>query len=1214
MPIGRNGQDFIVNTTGTNGQHDPSITTLADGRFVVTWLSYDTADGSGSCIRARLWNPDGTAAGDDFIVNSTTNSDQSDPSVAALADGRFVATWRSYDPGDGSQNCLRARIHNADGTASGDDFILNSTAYGVQERPSITALPDGRFVAAWESFDPGDGSGSCLRARILNADGTAAGGDFIVNTTATGNQARPSITALTDGRFFVSWASEDAGDGSLGCVRGRVYNANGTAAGGDFIINSVTSGNQITPSVAAMPDGRYAVVWASLDGGDGSGYCIRGRLFNANGTPAGNDFIANTTAAGDQMSPNISVLTDGRFVVAWHSSDPGDGSGSCIRARLYNADGSAAEGDFIVNTTTTNNQFSPSVTALSDGRFVVSWKSLDSGDGSGTCIRAQTFDPRVFIGTAGEDVWYGSNVFGDTINGGAGNDLLFGLGGNDFIDGGEGFDALFGGDGNDTLYGGAGNDLLNGGAGNDILDGGAGDDDMYGGAGDDTYFVNSAGDLVAEEAGGGVDTVWSSLANYTLTANVEVLRFFGSGNFTGIGNGLDNTIYGGAGNDYLEGGAGNDILIGGAGADTLYGGDGIDTASYATASGGVDARLMAPQYNKGDAAGDVYDSIENLTGSRFDDFLAGNDKANTLEGGGGNDILHGLDGDDRLFGGAGNDLLLGGAGDDWLDGGSGIDEMHGGKGDDIYIVRNAADEVFEYANEGYDIVGARVSYALAAGTHVEELRPHDVDGKTNINLTGNAYDQKIIGNAGANRLDGGGGVNILRGFLGDDTYIVRNAADRVIEYSGEGYDVVRATVSYALAADNRVEELRTTSNAGTTAIRLTGNAFNQKIVGNAGDNRLDGGGGVNVLQGLGGDDTYFVRNTADQVIEKANEGYDIVRSTVNYTLAGGVHVEELRTDTNAGTTALRLTGNEFNQKIVGNAGDNRLDGGGGVNVLEGRGGNDTYFVRNSADQVIEKANEGYDIVRATVDYALAANVHVEELRTDGNAGTDAINLTGNSFDQKIVGNAGNNRLDGGGGVNVLQGNAGNDTYIVRNAADQVIEKANEGYDVVRATVSYALASGVHVEELRTNSNGGTAAINLTGNGFNQKIVGNAGDNVIDGGGGQNTLTGGAGMDTFVFSTAIGAAVADVITDFLAADDTIRLSSAIFTGLAAGQLAASRFKDIATGTVDSSDRILYNSSTGALFFDRDGSGGTYQPVQFAILENKAAITAADFFVV
>jgi serralysin len=104
------------------------------------------------------------------------------------------------------------------------------------------------------------------------------------------------------------------------------------------------------------------------------------------------------------------------------------------------------------------------------------------------------------------------------------------------------------------------------------------------------------------------------------------------------------------------------------------------------------------------------------------------------------------------------------------------------------------------------------------------------------------------------------------------------------------------------------------------------------------------------------------------------------------------------------------------------------------------------------------------------------------------------------------------------------------------------------------------------------------------------------------------------MDTFVFSTALGATNLDKITDFNVANDTIHLSSAIFQGVELGALNASAFKNVATGTVDASDRILYDSSTGALYFDRDGSEGTYGTVQFAILENKAAITADDFFVI
>jgi len=128
-------------------------------------------------------------------------SNQYSPAITALADGRFVATWESSDPGDGDGRCIRAHIFNADGSAAGSDFVVNSTATSSQITAAITALADGRFVASWQSYDAGDGSNSCIRARVYNADGSAAGGDFIVNSTATGEQYTPAITGLADGRF-----------------------------------------------------------------------------------------------------------------------------------------------------------------------------------------------------------------------------------------------------------------------------------------------------------------------------------------------------------------------------------------------------------------------------------------------------------------------------------------------------------------------------------------------------------------------------------------------------------------------------------------------------------------------------------------------------------------------------------------------------------------------------------------------------------------------------------------------------------------------------------------------------------------------------------------------------------------------------------------------------------------------------------------------------
>ncbi|HEX5500881.1 MAG TPA: hypothetical protein VFX03_16710, partial [Thermomicrobiales bacterium] len=210
MPIATIGEDFAVNTTATSRDWTlpvlgpgptPSLIALTDGRFVAAWPSIDSdTPFASSTVRGRIFNADGSPAGDDFVLNSTTGGKQIDPSLAALANGRFVATWESDETSDGSGTCIRGRVFNADGTPAGDDFILNSTVIGNQSDPSVAALADGRFVVTWESGDAGDGSsGPCIRGRVFNADGTPAGDDFILNSTATGTQFSPTVTALADG-------------------------------------------------------------------------------------------------------------------------------------------------------------------------------------------------------------------------------------------------------------------------------------------------------------------------------------------------------------------------------------------------------------------------------------------------------------------------------------------------------------------------------------------------------------------------------------------------------------------------------------------------------------------------------------------------------------------------------------------------------------------------------------------------------------------------------------------------------------------------------------------------------------------------------------------------------------------------------------------------------------------------------------------------------
>jgi Ca2+-binding RTX toxin-like protein len=251
-----------------------------------------------------------------------------------------------------------------------------------------------------------------------------------------------------------------------------------------------------------------------------------------------------------------------------------------------------------------------------------------------------------------------------------------------------------------TLTGGGGNDTLIGNTGNDTLIGGAGADNLQGGLGNDTYIIDAT-DTLTEALNAGTDTVDADFS-YTLLANFENLGLTGTAAINGTGNALANSIVGNAaaniltgldgndilngalGNDALYGGNGDDILVGGAGADVLNGGAGSNTASYASATVGVFALLDDSVQNTGDALGDTYTLIENITGSNLNDTLGGTANANIINGLSGNDILVALAGNDVLYGGAGLDELYGGDGADALYGGDGNDQLFGGAGNNTY--------------------------------------------------------------------------------------------------------------------------------------------------------------------------------------------------------------------------------------------------------------------------------------------------------------------------------------------------------------------------------------------------------------------------------------------------------------------------------------------------------------------------------------------------
>jgi Ca2+-binding RTX toxin-like protein len=449
---------------------------------------------------------------------------------------------------------------------------------------------------------------------------------------------------------------------------------------------------------------------------------------------------------------------------------------------------------------------------------------------------------------------------------------------------------ITGGDGDDNITGGSGADQLNGGNGADVLQGMQGANVIHGGAGADQIF----GDTIYGFWGAGDNQLYGEDGD-------DIIQGADANDMIDGGEGAD-IIGGRDGVDQLFGGAGDDTLQGGAGADALDGGVGADTASYLVATAGVIASLGDTSFNTGEAAGDTYVSIENLTGSTYDDRLFGDAGANVVAGGASNDTVDGGAGNDVVSGGIGDDIVRGGAGADALDGGDGVD-MADYRGSNSGVTLKLWNNTVSGGHGNGDTI-ANVEGARGGG-YADTFVGSDGVGNTFIGGGGNDYlaglsgYDTLIGESGNDTLDGGADDDLLDGGGGADVLI-----------GGAGFD----TVTYAASTIGGTVRLWNGTGIGGDTLsgveKVIGSNFADSLIGANGVNvTFLGGGGDDYLVGLDGADTLSGQAGADTI--NGGAGADMLSGGAGndtFVFVAGQANGDTITDFNANGELIQLQG------------------------------------------------------------------------------------------------------------------------------------------------------------------------------------------------------------------------------------------------------------------------------------------------------------------
>ncbi|AMJ62031.1 GH12 family glycosyl hydrolase domain-containing protein [Bosea sp. PAMC 26642] len=773
--------------------------------------------------------------------------------------------------------------------------------------------------------------------------------------------------------------------------------------------------------------------------------------------------------------------------------------------------------------------------------------------------------------------------------------------------------------GSETQLGSAGNDIFHG----------LGYDKLIGGAGDDTYVLWDDRPAMVELAGQGTDTIdsryWGAVK---LPDNIENLFLNSPGANSGTGNALNNVIVAGTVAATLDGLGGDDVLVGGSGADLFR----------VTAGNGSDAIM---NFKPGH---DVI-QLNNYGVSSFS-------QLKSLAAQSGSDVVFSFANGEKLVVRdvalstlAANDF---GMKPDAAPLPSGYSQLTGpgaaysAKG--WYVLNNVWNPGTLVYGKDYSIDSSYTASDLTAKTTFNWSFPLSTDAYRPIL----AYPEVIFGPA---PMSGGKKVTDVAGVFPVKVSALSDfKADYDVSYQGNtdgfnvSFDIWLTNVPNGGPSTVTNEVMIWVHKGGLPPYGdLVGTYQNGDVTGkiyvshsNAWTytavildkdlprGEMDIGGIFDKLQSLG-----IV--SANEYVASVELGAEVVAGTGSLTINnldlkvqtyGANGHETLMSVTGAGTTFTDISPSvtpppipEVPPTTPAPTGDDRVAYSSKAALVDGGAGHDTLVLNERA--TVELGNS----TSSQVPTGSAYVKNFESVDASGSTGAVTLNgsqsnntLTGSAFADTLRGGDGDDLLVGGGQADYLYGGAGNDR-IVYDAADVVVS-GDAGVDTLvlkkAATVelgnfwsSMVPGGSAYVMGFEdVDASGSNAGVTLRGSQYNNALAGSAF---------ADTMTGGGGYDTFVFNTKVGGSNIDKITDFQSANDKIGLDDLIFAGLPSGTLAAGAFR-AGTAAVTAAQKIVYDESTGKLYYDKDGSGSQYQPVQFAVLENHPHITNTDFFVI